>query len=95
MLATGKSRVVHLDAPLDVLTDYNTVGLSPTGELVLYADVYGYDKAYRRGDLPVRGWRRWGSPAMRPRDVPRIPFKDFKKLKNAGGLAPMRWPTEG
>ncbi len=94
ILDSGNTRVLELEQPITVYTDYNTVGLSDAGEVIFYEDIYGYDKAFWRGKLPPRGWTRFGSPAMKPRKVPRIPFKQYLRLKREGGAAPMKWPPE-
>ena len=94
ILETGKTRVLELPRALTVYTGYNTVGLTDDDRIVFHEDIYGYDKAFFRGDLPPRRWTRFGSPAMRPRGVPRIPFKDFRRIKAEGGVAPMTWPPK-
>ena len=87
-----RTRVLELHTPLTVYSVYNSVGVDPEGQIVFYPDSYDYDRAYYRGELPVSRWTRYGSPAMRPRDVPAIPFRDYTRLRAEGGVAPRDWP---
>jgi murein L,D-transpeptidase YcbB/YkuD len=93
-LEHGYPHPVKLKHPLPVLVDYNTVHINAKGELVLLPDIYHYDYAYFRDKLPVYEKTRYGSLAMKPRQVPRIPFAKFLSLKKKGGVAPASWPSD-
>ena len=93
-LAEGKTKPVPLAQPIDVFVEYVATGIDGQGQVVFHPDVYGYDRAFARGKLPSHSSARWGSSAMRPRNVPRIPFRQFESLYAAGGLAPLSWPPK-
>jgi len=94
ILETNHTRSLELTEKLQVYTGYNTIELTEDGRIVFLEDIYSYDRAYFRGELPPREWTRFGSPAFKPRKVPRIPFKEYLRLKREGGPAPMKWPPD-
>ncbi|MBT9557287.1 MAG: L,D-transpeptidase family protein [Myxococcales bacterium] len=93
ILERGDTTEVLLDRPIAVYVEYNSVGVDEAGELDFYLDVYGYDRAAAANDLPPSTYTRFGSGAMRPPGVPRIPEADYHRLRSQGP-APMRWPPD-
>ncbi len=93
ILERGDTTEVVLDRPIAVYVEYNSVGVDDAGELIFYLDVYGYDGAAATKDLPPSTHARFGSGAMRPPGVPRIPDADYHRLRSQGP-APMRWPPD-
>jgi murein L,D-transpeptidase YcbB/YkuD len=94
VLAEGKTKKFALPQPIDVYVEYVSTGLDETGRLVFHPDVYEYDRRFAKGRLPGYARVRWGSKALRPRNVPKIPFREYERLYAAGGLAPLKWPPQ-
>ena len=91
-LEHGYPYPVKLKRNLHVYVDYNTTRINEKGELIFLPDIYKYDYAYFRGKLPVKWKTRYGSLALKPHQVPRVPLADFFTLKKKGGVAPAVWP---
>ena len=92
VLSNRRPYNLNLARPLTVYTEYNTVTFGADGRLIFLPDVYGYDRAWLRGQLPPRVKVRFGSVYLKPRKVPRIPVENYRALKRKGGLAPLEWP---
>ena len=86
--AEKTQRGMKLKKPIPLITEYMTVSVSVEGLPIFYRDVYGYDKAYFKGQLPATTEVRWGAANLRPSWVPRVPEEIVNGWRRAGKPAP-------
>ena len=86
--ASTTQRGMKLHEPVDLVTQYMTVDIARDGKPIFLTDIYGYDAAYRNGDLPPKDTALWGSPVLRPSWVPKVPEEIVMAWKEAGRSAP-------
>ena len=58
ILRRRRERSVRLDATVPIFIEYNTVSVDAEGRVAFYDDVYRYDRAYWRGELPFERARK-------------------------------------
>ncbi len=87
-------RGFKMKKPIPLVTEYMTVDVSPEGLPVFLTDIYGYDRAYREGDLPPQVKVRWGHPSLRPHWVPKVPAEVVEGWRAAGKPAPRDYDPE-
>lgn len=85
---TEVQRGFKMKKPIDLITEYMTVDISHEGLPVFLTDVYGYDRAVERGDLPPQVTTRWGAVQLRPRWVPRVSEETVNRWRAEGKAAP-------
>jgi hypothetical protein len=88
LLADKTQRGMKLSAPLDLITEYMTVDMAHDGKPIFLTDIYGYDRAFKQGDVPPTVTMLWGSTPMRPHWVPRVPEEIVLGWKARGEQAP-------
>jgi len=84
-------RGFKLKKPIDLITEYMTVDVSEEGLPVFLDDIYGYDRAYFKGNLPPMVHTRWGGPQLRPNWVPRVPENIVEGWRRSGQAAPRNY----
>lgn len=52
-IKTNRERGIKLNTPIPVVIEYNTVGVSSDGHMMFLFDVYGYDKNFEEGKVPL------------------------------------------
>ncbi|MGM0574523.1 MAG: L,D-transpeptidase family protein [Myxococcota bacterium] len=83
-----------LNEPIPLVTEYMTVDVMEDGGPIFLTDIYGYDRAYRRGDLPPQVTARWGSGDLRPHWVPYVPEEVVQEWRDEGLHAPHDYDPE-
>jgi murein L,D-transpeptidase YcbB/YkuD len=84
-----------LKTPINLVTEYITVDLTPAGEPVFLDDIYKYDDAYWNDKLPPTVTLPWGSALLRPRWVPLVDAKTVAAWKAEGKSAPRDLGPDG
>ena len=85
---TSTQRAMQLHKKVPLVTEYVTVDVSDEGLPVFLTDIYGYDTAYAKGELPPLTQIRWGHVRLRPHWVPRVPKAIVDGWRAAGKPAP-------
>ena len=84
MLKAGKERGIRLKEPVPIYVEYNTVGFREDSDLPIFLnDPYGYDRAFARGELPLKPFER--IPIKEPEPKP-------PKGETADGPSPEKPP---
>jgi len=84
-------RGMDLRQPISLMTEYITVDVDEAGLPVFLTDIYGYDRAYREGNLPPVSEVRWGDFRLRPNWVPQVPEAVVSRWRRAGKAAPRNY----
>jgi len=79
---------IYLKNKLQMVTEYVTVDILSDGKPIFLSDIYGYDRAAKRGKYPPRETVRWGADILRPRWVPFTPIETVNEWRAAGKPAP-------
>lgn len=86
--AESTQRGITLNTPIKLITVYETVELGEEGLPIFLSDVYDYDEAYEKGELPAKETIRWGHSKLRPRWVPKVDKDIVEGWRRAGKPAP-------
>ncbi len=86
--AEKTQRGITLHAPIPLITVYETVEIGDGSLPIFLSDVYDYDEAYEKGQLPVEETIRWGHTRLRPRWVPKVDEATVEGWRRAGKTAP-------